>query len=90
MSPELSDGIFRVLSAILWIGNLEFQDTENEAAQLIPQDLHIVKKVGSLLGLSEGQVRKVCTIRQISVKGTTTDIALKYHEVSVRGIMLKS
>lgn len=70
-----------MLSAILWIGNLEFQDSENEACKLTSQDLPIVRRVATLLGLPEAQVQKVCTIRQISVKGTTTDIALKYHEV---------
>lgn len=78
---ELSGGIFRMLSAILWIGNLEFTDTESEACQLTQADLQVVRKIGKLLGLPEAQVRKVCTIRQINVKGTTTDIALKFHEV---------
>ena len=81
VSTELSAGIFRILSAILWIGNLEFEDSDSEACQLAAGDLRVVGKVAKLLGLSEAQVRKVCTIRQISVKGTTTDIALKYHEV---------
>lgn len=80
--PDLSEGIFQVLSAILWIGNLEFEDTDSEACQLSTADLKIVKRIGTLLGLKEAEVRKLCTIRQISVKGTTTDIALKYHEVS--------
>ena len=70
-----------MLSAILWIGNLEFTDTESEACQLTHADLEVVRKIGKLLGLPEAQVRKVCTIRQINVKGTTTDIALKFHEV---------
>ena len=70
-----------MLSAILWIGNLEFTDTESEACQLTQADLQVVRKIGKLLGLPEAQVRKVCTIRQINVKGTTTDIALKFHEV---------
>lgn len=85
VSDELLDGIFRVLSAILWIGNLEFADSDSEACQLTQEDVGVVKKIAKLLGLPEAQVRKVCTIRQISVKGTTTDIALKFHEVSRDG-----
>ena len=81
MSPDISSGIFQVLSAILWIGNLEFQDTESEACQLTQGDEETVRKVAILLGLQDAHVRKVCTTRQISVKGTTTDIALKYHQV---------
>ena len=85
VSDELLDGIFRVLSAILWIGNLEFADSESEACQLTQEDVGVVKKIAKLIGLPEAQIRKVCTIRQISVKGTTTYIALKYHEVSRDG-----
>ena len=40
---ELSGGIFRMLSAILWIGNLEFTDTESEACQLTQADLQVVR-----------------------------------------------
>ena len=82
MSDSLSTGIFRVLSAILWIGNLEFQDSESEACQLTQNDGIVVAKIAKLLGISEAQMRKVCTTRQITVKGTTTDIALKFHQVS--------
>ena len=82
MSEEMIGGMFRILSAILWIGNLQFQDTESEACQLTKNDEAIVKKVAKLLGIGEAQMRKICTIRQISVRGTTTDIALKYSEVS--------
>lgn len=80
---DISIGIFRVLSAILWIGNLEFQDSESEACQLTREDEKIISKIGYLLGISLSQIRKVCTIRQITVKGTTTDIALRLHEVSM-------
>ncbi len=81
MSDEMVNGMFRTLSAILWIGNLTFRDTESEACQLTREDEMVVKKIAALLGIGEARVRKVCTIRQISVRGTTTDIALKYSEV---------
>lgn len=83
MSDEMINGMFRTLSAILWIGNLSFQDTDSEACQLTREDEVIVKKIAKLLGIGEAQFRKVSTIRQISVRGTTTDIALKYSEVKI-------
>lgn len=83
MPEEMISGMFRTLSAILWIGNLNFQDTESEACQLTRKDEAMVKKIARLLGITEAQACKVCTIRQISVKGTTTDIALKYSEVGI-------
>ena len=81
VSPDTSDNLFQVLSAILWIGNLEFEDTDSEACRLTQTDRETVRKIALLLGLEEAQVMKVCTTRQITVKGTTTDIALKYHQV---------
>lgn len=81
VSIEMSDNLFQVLSAILWIGNLEFEDTDSEACRLTRADREAVRKIALLLGLEEAQVTRVCTTRQITVKGTTTDIALKFHEV---------
>ncbi len=84
MPDEMIHGMFQTLSAILWIGNLKFQDTDSEACQLTKGDHEVVRKIAALLGLSDAQVAKVCTIRQISVRGTTTDIALKLSEVSIQ------
>ena len=81
VSPETSDSLFQVLSAVLWIGNLDFEDTDSEACRLTQRDRGIVQKIARLLGLEETQVMRVCTTRHITVKGMTTDIALKYHEV---------
>ena len=80
--PDLVTGIFRVLSAVLWIGNLQFEDTENETCRLTKQDKNVVKRVAYLLGLEESKMQKICTTREISVRGTITNITLKHHEVS--------
>ena len=82
--------MFQTLSAILWIGNLRFQDTESEACQLTKRDHEVVRKIAALLGLSENHVARVCTIRQISVRGTTTDIALKLSEVNFQSLKAKA
>jgi myosin-7 len=80
ISEELSEGIFRVLAAILWIGNLEFEDSEQEAAKLKKKSRDIVVKAATLLGIPPEVMEKIALIRQITVKGTTTDIQLKYEE----------
>lgn len=82
VTPDMATGIFKVLAAILWIGNLSFQDSENEACQLTQQDVPITKIIAHLLGLNDAQIKRLTTIRQINVRGTITEIALKYHEVS--------
>ena len=81
---ELSNGIFRVVAAILWIGNLEFEDSEQEAAKLKRKSKDVVVKVATLLGIPPEEMEKIALIRQITVKGTTTDIHLKYEEVSLK------
>ena len=81
VSPDLVTGLFRVMSAVLLIGNLEFEDTENETCRLTAKDRDTVKKIAKLLGIAESQMERVCTTRQISVRGTITDITYKYHEV---------
>ena len=81
--PDLVTGLFQVLSGILWIGNLEFEDTDNETCQLKSKDKMTCKHISTLLGISQATMEKLSTTRQITVRGSVTDIALKYHEVSI-------
>lgn len=80
VSPDLVTAVFQVLSAVLWIGNLQFEDIDNETCRLTKQDRSAVKRISILLGISEAAIQKICTTRQITVRGTITDITLKYHE----------
>lgn len=84
IDEDTSNGIFQVVAAILWIGNLEFQDTDKEAAALKPKDKEILKRISHLLGIPVEKMAHIALFRQITVKGTTTAIDLKYHEVCLR------
>ncbi len=56
---EKIEGIVSVVAAILWLGNLRFQDSDSENAVLSPEDSQVVETVAKLLGLQEEELRQV-------------------------------
>ncbi|KPM10210.1 myosin-VIIa-like protein 1, partial [Sarcoptes scabiei] len=80
--PEsMSDGLFAALSAILWLGNLEFEEqTETERCRLTDNDELVISTVATLLGVDAYRLTLITLRRQISVRGTVTDIPLTVRE----------
>lgn len=74
------DGIFSVISAILWLGNISFKDNENETADFTADDLSIIDTCAQLLGLEVEELNQVFLMRQINIRGNVTEIPLKFNE----------
>lgn len=79
--PEaIINGILKVLSAILWLGNLDFDDVDGERCELTHADKEIIKIVAELMGIQENELIQVALKRQINVRGNITEIPLKVQE----------
>lgn len=61
MTEPEQDDVFRMLAAILWIGNIQFVEDDSGNASIIDQS--VINFVAYLLEVDPGQVNKAMTIR---------------------------
>lgn len=81
IQSEMVDGIFSVLSAVLLIGNMSFEDIEGEKSDLTEEAKSILEMVCQLLGFEPDGLTEALLFRQIQVRGTVTSIPYKIQEV---------
>ncbi|KAJ3135556.1 cytochrome c oxidase subunit 1 [Physocladia obscura] len=76
ISAEDTDGIFRALSAILWLGNIQFKaQSGNESVRI--QEGEALKNSATLLGVNENNLAKVLCFKKLVVRTETTMVPLK-------------
>ncbi|XP_041566031.1 unconventional myosin heavy chain 6 isoform X3 [Drosophila elegans] len=85
------DGVFKVLSSILWLGNIDFMDIDGEGCDFSNSDKEAISNISNLLGMKRCDLQKVLLIRQLNVRGNITEIPLKIKEaVENRHAMAKA
>jgi myosin-1 len=67
LTQEEQDNIFRMLAAILWLGNVSFQEDDSGNAAVVDQS--VVEFVAYLLEVSPANVNKAITQRVMEVSG---------------------
>ncbi|ROT76663.1 Myosin-I heavy chain [Penaeus vannamei] len=78
--PEICDGIFGTLAAILWLGNLEFVDIDGEKCELSTSDKEVLTIVAELLNLEEEDLLASFFSARLTSRGNITRIPLKLAE----------
>ncbi|ORY43349.1 hypothetical protein BCR33DRAFT_766571 [Rhizoclosmatium globosum] len=76
VSFEQTDCIWRVLSAILWLGNVKFKsDNGNESVTI--DGTEAIANISSLLGVNADSLSKVLCFKKLVVRSETTMVPLK-------------
>ncbi|XP_070180656.1 myosin-I heavy chain-like [Littorina saxatilis] len=82
IAEDMVGGIFSVLSAVLMLGNMEFEDVEGEKSALTESDKKVLEDICGLLGMEMDSCTELMLFRQIQVRGTITSIPYKMQEAS--------
>ncbi|KAJ3218977.1 cytochrome c oxidase subunit 1 [Dinochytrium kinnereticum] len=81
MGPSEIEGIFRSLSAILWIGNIVYkEDISKESVRV--SNPEVVDTVAELLGVDKSKLNDTLCFRRLSVRNEVTMVPLKGAQVN--------
>ncbi|KAJ3026859.1 UNVERIFIED_CONTAM: cytochrome c oxidase subunit 1, partial [Siphonaria sp. JEL0065] len=76
ITSDQTNCIFKLLSAILWLGNVSFKaQAGNESVTI--EDKSVLRNVATLLGVDEANLNKVLCFKKLVVRTETTMVPLK-------------
>lgn len=92
MSDAQMDACFRLVSAALWLGNVQFQGThENNVEGSAITNPEVVQKGAQLLGLKVDDLGASLVQKELTIQKTVTVVPLKPHEAAdARDSLVKS
>ncbi|KAJ3033378.1 cytochrome c oxidase subunit 1 [Rhizophlyctis rosea] len=76
MSPADQEGLFRTLSAILWMGNIGFKEDQNKESVTVDTG-DVVEKVSGLIGIDAGELGKALVAKKLVIRGETSMVPYK-------------
>ncbi|RKP03142.1 hypothetical protein CXG81DRAFT_24249 [Caulochytrium protostelioides] len=88
--PETDmDGILRALSAVLWMGNIQFTEDASKESVTVANPA-LVERVAQLFGLEAKALTHVLVARRLTIRGETTVVPLKLDQaVDNRDVIAK-
>ncbi|KAI9102028.1 P-loop containing nucleoside triphosphate hydrolase protein [Phlyctochytrium arcticum] len=76
MSPADQNSLFQALSAILWIGNINFDEAANKESVKI-QNVEDLEVVAGLLGINVENLKAAMCYRKLVIRGETSMVPYK-------------
>lgn len=76
--PDDVEGIFKVISAILWLGNIEFAESSSDGVKVSNMD--VMEKIQTLLGIDGSRMCEGLCFKKLTIRGETTISPLKHSQ----------
>ncbi|TPX61422.1 hypothetical protein SpCBS45565_g07261 [Spizellomyces sp. 'palustris'] len=81
MSPVDQDALFRALSAILWIGNMQFKEEDNKESVKV-RNMDVIEKVASLMGINGEHLKTALCFKKLVIRGETSMVPYKLNQAN--------
>ena len=69
IGPELFEGVLDVLSAVLWFGNINFDNSESENVEIDEHSVDVIEVLLNLLGVELDAFEELLLVRKNTIRG---------------------